>query len=231
MAKKGKNTIQGSEERTDGVRRDPVYFQTLDFTCGPAALITAMNELEPSYTPSRLEELNIWREANLVFMGEPPAGCGPYGLARAALRRGFEVEIYKYKIKDVFLRTAATNAQAKTQRLISIHDKEEALSEGAKIYKRKLSQDFVRRQLGQHKKLIVLTNHVPDGHWVLVRGVLDNPGHDVVIADPYKAERKELPNRYFTNTGRNVVSYDEFEQWTCHGPEKGTVILALSRKR
>src|SRR5690554_411560 len=40
------------------------------------------------------EELEIWREATTIFMTSGHGGCGPYGLARAALKRGLEVELH-----------------------------------------------------------------------------------------------------------------------------------------
>jgi ribosomal protein S18 acetylase RimI-like enzyme len=70
------------------------YEQTLDFTCGPACLIMAMQSLDPGTTPDRGLELRLWREATTIFMTSGIGGCGPYGLALAAHRRGFGVEVW-----------------------------------------------------------------------------------------------------------------------------------------
>jgi len=70
------------------------YEQSLDFTCGPAALMMAMATLKPSVVPERKLELRLWREATTVFMTSGHGGCGPYGLALAAARRGFRVQVY-----------------------------------------------------------------------------------------------------------------------------------------
>jgi ribosomal protein S18 acetylase RimI-like enzyme len=72
----------------------PYYEQTLDFTCGPAALIMAMRALDPSIERERRLELRIWRESTTVFMTSGHGGCGPYGLALSAYHRGFDVEVY-----------------------------------------------------------------------------------------------------------------------------------------
>lgn len=62
----------------------PYYRQTLDFTCGPAALMMAMKALCPGLSLDRSLELRLWREATTIFMTSGHGGCGPYGLALAA---------------------------------------------------------------------------------------------------------------------------------------------------
>ena len=73
--------------------RAPYYAQTLDFTCGPAALMMAMRALDPALKLDRRLELRLWREATTIFMTSGHGGCGPYGLALAAARRGHAVEL------------------------------------------------------------------------------------------------------------------------------------------
>ena len=46
----------------------PFYQQTLDFTCGPAALMMGMKALDRELTLNRQLELRIWRESTTVFM-------------------------------------------------------------------------------------------------------------------------------------------------------------------
>ena len=74
--------------------RVPYYEQTLDFTCGPSALLMAMKTLQPQIGMDRREELRIWRESTTIYMTSGHGGCGPYGLALSAWHRGFDVEIY-----------------------------------------------------------------------------------------------------------------------------------------
>ena len=75
----------------------PFYEQTLEFTCGPAALMMAMRALDPALMLDRKLELRLWREATTIFMTSGHGGCGPYGLALAAHRRGFAVTL---RVKD-----------------------------------------------------------------------------------------------------------------------------------
>ncbi|WP_019592416.1 GNAT family N-acetyltransferase/peptidase C39 family protein [Thioalkalivibrio sp. ALRh] len=73
--------------------RAPYYAQTLEFTCGPAALMMAMRAVDPALKLDRRLELRLWRDATTIFMTSGHGGCGPYGLALAAAHRGFEVEL------------------------------------------------------------------------------------------------------------------------------------------
>ncbi len=73
--------------------RTPYYAQTLDFTCGPAALMMALRAVDPDLKLDRRLELRLWREATTIFMASGHGGCGPYGLALAAANRGHEVEL------------------------------------------------------------------------------------------------------------------------------------------
>ena len=71
----------------------PYYAQTLDFTCGSAALMMAMAAVNPTLKLDRRLELRVWREATTIFMTSGHGGCGPYGLALAAAQRGYPVEL------------------------------------------------------------------------------------------------------------------------------------------
>src|SRR5262245_16023483 len=78
------------------IQRVPHYAQTTDFTCGPSSLIMSMAALDPRVKRSRALELQLWREANTIFMGASGGhgGCGALGLALAAHRRGFKAEVH-----------------------------------------------------------------------------------------------------------------------------------------
>lgn len=72
----------------------PFYAQTTAFTCGPASLMMAMAALRPELTTDRALELQLWREATTIYMTSGHGGCSPHGLALAAWRRGFTVELF-----------------------------------------------------------------------------------------------------------------------------------------
>src|SRR4051812_16382751 len=75
-------------------RKLPYYNQSLDFTCGPSSLMMAMTALDKKQPIDRAHELQLWREANTVFMGKGHPGSSPYGLALAGWRRGFGIRLW-----------------------------------------------------------------------------------------------------------------------------------------
>jgi hypothetical protein len=71
----------------------PYYPQSLEFTCGPAALMMAMRYHGYPVPLERWLELALWREATTIFMLSGHGGCSAHGLAVAALRRGFRATV------------------------------------------------------------------------------------------------------------------------------------------
>lgn len=74
--------------------RVPYYPQSLDFTCGPAALMMAMRAVGWATPFSQDEEVAIWREATTVFMLSSHGGTSAHGLAVAARRRGVPARVW-----------------------------------------------------------------------------------------------------------------------------------------
>ncbi|WP_276680453.1 GNAT family N-acetyltransferase/peptidase C39 family protein [Thalassolituus oleivorans] len=72
----------------------PFYAQTTPFTCGPSALMMALHSIDPDFTMTRLEELNLWREATTIYLTTGHGGTSPQGLALAALKRGHDVTMW-----------------------------------------------------------------------------------------------------------------------------------------
>ncbi len=83
----------------------PYYPQSLDFTCGPAALMMALRYLGLPEPMSRGLELQLWREATTVFMMSGHGGCSAHGLGLAARRRGFLVVVTSSSADAPFLNT------------------------------------------------------------------------------------------------------------------------------
>ncbi|MGL5290574.1 MAG: ribosomal protein S18-alanine N-acetyltransferase, partial [Vibrionaceae bacterium] len=74
----------------------PLYVQTLPFTCGAACLLMSFAALGHPEKPTRTKEVQLWREATTIFMAAGHGGCSGHGLALAAYRRGFEVELWSH---------------------------------------------------------------------------------------------------------------------------------------
>jgi ribosomal protein S18 acetylase RimI-like enzyme len=100
--------------------RTAYYRQTLGFTCGASCLMMAMKAFEPNLELNRTLELQLWREATTIFMTSGHGGCGPYGLALAAHRRGFVSEIYVNG--DGVLFRDSVRSQEKREVISLVHD-------------------------------------------------------------------------------------------------------------
>jgi hypothetical protein len=204
-----------------------IYFQATDFTCGPACLMMAMAALDEGYIPNHLDELVIWREANLVMQGAPPAGCGPYGLARAAIRRGFDVEVYEHKARNIIVELSKRPEEVPILETITRHDRSHAIKEGCRIHEAPLSRELISGLIERGRQIIALTFEFVDGHWVIVHDIV---GKNVFIIDPNKASAEELEKHQFTtDTGRNFIHYTDAERWMSYGPDRSSVLIAIGR--
>lgn len=221
-------TVPGAAHASARPFAPEIYFQTTEFTCGPATLMMAMAALDPAYAPNRLDELKIWREANLIFMGDGHAGCGPHGLACAAIKRGYDAEIYEHEAEHLFQPWTNSGEEARVQRLLAADDRKKALRRGCRIIARRLTKELIRELLAQNKQLITLTSKGVEAHWVMVHDFIDN---NVFVIDPYKASGPEQNAPYRTDSGRSFIRYVDFDEWIRHGPKNSSVLLALGKKK
>ncbi len=98
--------------------RVPYYAQTLEFTCGAAALMMAMGALNPNLRLDRRLELRLWRESTTVYMTKGHGGSGPHGLALAAYRRGFNVRVHVSDETDLFIDSVRSPHKKEVIRLV-----------------------------------------------------------------------------------------------------------------
>ncbi|MDF1521283.1 MAG: peptidase C39 family protein, partial [Trueperaceae bacterium] len=89
----------------------PYRPQSLPFTCGAASLQMAMRSLGHATSLGPAEELALWREATTVFMLAGHGGTSAHGLAVAALRRGFDAEVWVERRGVPFLDTVRDAAK------------------------------------------------------------------------------------------------------------------------
>lgn len=203
-----------------------IYYQTTEFTCGPAALMMAMAALDPSFVPDRLEELKIWRESNLVFMGDDQPGCGPYGLARAAIKRGFDVDIYEHEARNLFRIWTRTAEEATAQALLDSHDRRRALEQGCRIHQAPLSRALIERLIGEGRQLITLTSEGLVGHWVIVHDLADR---NVFVIDPDRDYAGRPRKGFKQDAAYDFIQYRNFSNWLRYGPRESTVLISIGR--
>jgi ribosomal protein S18 acetylase RimI-like enzyme len=151
----------------------PYYDQTTPFTCGPASLLMAMGALGGTAADQR-EELRIWREATTVYMTSGHGGCGPHGLALAARRRGFGVEMFLNDDGVLFL--DGVRDEGKKQVLGVVHEdyREQVREAAIAVHHKPLTVAAMERALAEHKVPVVLISS-----WQLTR---EKAPHWVVVA-------------------------------------------------
>ncbi len=170
-------------------RRVPHYGQTTDFSCGPSSLIMAMKALKPSVRVDRALELQLWREANTIFMGPSGGhgGCGALGLALAAHRRGFAVEVHVNHRGVLLGDHAESKERAAVMRALQNRDLKEARTAGIPVHYDSLGIDDLAAAVRGGALPIVLNSmeflhNDPTAHWFVVTEVDES---NVYVNDPW----------------------------------------------
>lgn len=181
----------------------PYLTQSTDFTCGPASLLMAMAYFEiPSADPSH-EELEIWREATTIFMTSGHGGCGPHGLARAAVKRGMQVSLHVSTEGPLLLDSVRNEAKKQVMARIQEADIAALKRAGVPIEVNDYGLQQLRADLAEgHLVVALISTYVFDNskapHWVMICAADDEY---VYINDPDQdsfpwqsaAERQYLP--------------------------------------
>lgn len=165
----------------------PFYEQSLEFTCGAAALMMAMKALTPELDFSRTLELRLWREATTIFMTSGHGGCGPYGLALAAIDRGYSVDIYVTGEGTHLGDSVRSEHKKEVMRLVQEDMFEQLRARDVSIIRSGFNVQEIEACLGQGGIPLVLISswqiynaRVP--HWVVVTGSDEN---FIYVNDPY----------------------------------------------
>lgn len=203
--------------------RAPYYGQTLDFTCGPCALLMAMAALDRSVVLDQAAEIRLWREATTIFMAAGHGGCGPFGLAMAAVNRGFQAEVHVPAGARLFTRSVRDAMKKSVIERVESDFRAELSAGGTPIFQTPVSPRRVAEHLACGGVPIVLTSlwrlHGEKGpHWVVVTGF---DGAVFRIFDPIGAAGGGDPGI--------SVSVDEFRRITRYGQRRHTAAVILSR--
>ncbi len=163
----------------DTHRHVPYYRQTTDFTCGPAGLLMAMGALEPQRQLARREELRLWREATTIYMTAGHGGCSPQGLALAAHRRGFRVQLQLSAGGPLFLDGVRSEDKREVMRLVH--------------------EDFCRRT----GRLAATWSNCCSTSWISTAPAGQAGGQPLVLISSYRLTRSKAPHWVL------VTHYDE----------------------
>jgi ribosomal protein S18 acetylase RimI-like enzyme len=169
------------------LQRVPYYEQTLDFTCGSSSLMMAMQALKPDLVLDRKLELRIWREATTIFMTSGHGGCGPFGLALAAHRRGFAVEVYINDPGVPLVDSVRSQEKKEVMRLVHEDMQEEVERLGIPVRYQTLGLEALaeRFDAGAVPMVLISSYRIYQEkfpHWVVVTGF---DAHFVYVHDPF----------------------------------------------
>ena len=205
----------------------PYYRQTLDFTCGPAALLMAMRALEPTRPMEPTEEMRLWREATTIFMTSGLGGCGSRGLALAAWRRGFAVELFAPDGDAMFIDSVRRPEKKEVMRLVEADFAAELATTSVRAIEQPLGVETLAERIEAGAIPIVLvstwrTSGQKQPHWVTVVG-LDR--RFVYINDPWVYKDRSPMDSIHMPIAR--ADFARMSRW---GRGKARAALVLSRR-
>ncbi|MDH5611995.1 MAG: GNAT family N-acetyltransferase/peptidase C39 family protein [Gammaproteobacteria bacterium] len=179
----------------------PYYEQTTDFTCGSASLIMAMQALDKDTKADRTLELQLWREATTIYMTSGHGGCSPLGLALAAWRRGFRVEVYVNSKEPLFLDGVRNEGKKAVMELVHEDFMRQISETDIMLHYDNLTMNELEEKFSQGGIPLVLIStysYTRDKapHWVVVTGMDDT---FIYIHDPdedVESYRSQTDNIY-----------------------------------
>jgi ribosomal protein S18 acetylase RimI-like enzyme len=202
----------------------PYYAQTLEFTCGPACLMMAMKYHDPTLILDRSLELRLWKEATLIFMTSGLGGCGPFGLAVSAQRRGFQARVMLVDCQIPCLTTVRSEDKKEVIRLVDAQLRAEAQSLGVTQRYVNFTFEDIARALRQNLIPIVLVSpcrlhRMKAPHWVVITGF---DRRHVYFHDPYEG--------FSTGKGQHVrMLRPEFRRMQRYGKSVSNSVIFVSR--
>ncbi len=217
------------QELEPAMARVPYYEQTLDFTCGPSALLMAMKALEPSLVLDRMLELRIWRESTTIFMTAGHGGCGPYGLALSAYHRGFDVEVFVNDESALFVDSVRSQEKKEVMRLVQEDFVNELRSVPVNIHYGVIGVAALQQQFEQGGIPIVLISsyriyHEKFPHWVVVTGLDER---FIYVHDPFVD--KDV-GKTITDCVNMPILRKDFERMARYGKAGQKAVLILKRR-
>lgn len=184
----------------------PYYPQTLEFTCGPSALMMAMRYHGYPVPLERWLELALWREATTVFMLSGHGGCSAHGLAVAALRRGFQTTVVTKDASVPFLDSVRDPEKKDVVRIAHTTFERELRGLGGRVELRDFRDTDVVEALKRGAVPVVLVSgyrlyeeRVP--HWVVITGFDDD---HLYLHDPNVPEHAERADSVHLALRRDV---------------------------
>jgi len=177
----------------------PLYKQSYGYSCGPASLLMVIGSLDRNIVLREPLEMEIWADANL---GESRA-TSAYGLALAALKRGFRARVWSETEGIGFEKRLKEHFPAiDLNKMFSLFEKKKAQARelGVEEIKERVTLDFIEKELlsGNHPIVLVSSGMMGEWvqipHWVVVTGTDKNR---VAIQNPETARIETYRKKRF----------------------------------
>ncbi|QYJ76504.1 GNAT family N-acetyltransferase/peptidase C39 family protein [Shewanella sp. FJAT-52076] len=199
----------------------PLYVQTTPFSCGPACLQMAFAALRHSFQPSRLLELQLWREATTIYMTSGHGGCSAEGLALAAVNRGFDVTLFSQSHTIPFIDSVRDENKKAIISLVHEDFVGQLAQKGVSALPRAPTLEELEGylQLGAAVLLLISTyrfNGEKGPHWIALSGC--NPEY-FFFHDPFVEHQKDAVSAAYVPVSRaelaKVMGFGRKKQTAC----------------
>ena len=220
----------------------PWYQQSTDFSCGPAALMMALNSLKPSFGCSVEQELDIWRQANTVFMTSGHAGCHPVGLALATQKLGFEAEVFVNQTSDLFIDGVRSGHKKSILQVVDNQFFERAKQDQIEVHNREYQLEDIADALAKGHAVICLIStyqfdHKKAPHWVAITHIdqtflyFHDPDASVegISADSSLLEEQSLYQTSELDYQHVPIIKEDFAKLSIFGKSKLKTCLVIKR--
>jgi hypothetical protein len=188
----------------------------------------AMKALDKRLRLDRRLELRLWRESTMIFMTSGHGGCGPHGLALAAWRRGFDVELFVNDEGPPFLDTVRDPDKKAVIRLVHEDFLDEIRRSQVEVHLHPLSADELSERIAAGAIALVLISQYriygdKEPHWIIVSGC---DQRFIYAHDPY------ISAAHVTSIDRVSIPIlrREFELMAKYGRSKLRAAVILSRR-
>jgi ribosomal protein S18 acetylase RimI-like enzyme len=209
-------------------RPPPYYRQTLEFTCGPACLLMALAWADPDFHPSRVAEVQLWRESTTIFMTSGLGGCEPYGLAVTLAKRGLHPSLHLSHEGPFFLDTVRNEEKREVMRLTQEEFRREAEECGIPVALQPLDAPALQSVFDEGAVAVVLVSgyrmfHEKFPHWLLAYA---GDQRHVFVNDPYVETAEEETQ---VSAANMPIPTDEFQRMARFG--RGNLRAAIVARK
>lgn len=186
----------------------PLYIQTTPFTCGAACLLMSFSALNQQQDVSRTLELQLWREATTIYMASGHGGCSGHGLALAAKRRGYEVELWTQSNSTPFIDSVRDHTKKDVIQLVHEDFCQQIAQQNIVLIETPPTvtqlEDWVHS--GACVLLLISTyrfNGNKEPHWIILSGVSEK---FFFIHDPYSNNKMDIAGLAYIPVSKTSLS-------------------------